>query len=228
MAKSVMEQLLKDGKVHRGMLGVNIQNVTEDTAKALDLKDTEGVIVSNVRSGSAADKAGVKRGDIITAINGEKIEDSNVLRNKIAGTLPGTEIRLSIQRDGQTQELTAKLDEFDNDSNGPANKENDQNGVPEKQSDNGKLGLSLQPLTAQTAKQLGISSDSEGLVVTDVDPSGPAAEAGIARGDVILEVNRQSVNTAEAVRAALDKNNGRPVLLLISRRGQTIYLTVTP
>ena len=86
----------------------------------------------------------------------------------------------------------------------------------------------MQPLTAQTAKQLGIPSDSEGLVVTDVDPSGPAAEAGIARGDVILEVNRQSVNTADAVRSALDKNNGRPVLLLISRRGQTIYLTVTP
>ncbi|HVQ55486.1 MAG TPA: trypsin-like peptidase domain-containing protein, partial [Pyrinomonadaceae bacterium] len=82
MAKSVMEQLLKDGKVHRGMLGVNIQTLTEDTAKALDLKDVSGVIVSNVRSGSGADKAGVKRGDIITAINGERIDDGNVLRNK--------------------------------------------------------------------------------------------------------------------------------------------------
>ena len=215
MAKSVMEQLLKDGKVHRGMLGVNIQNLTDDTAKALDLKDTDGVIVSNVRSGSAADKAGVKRGDIITAINGEKIEDSNVLRNKVAGTLPGTEIKLTVLRDGKTQELSAKLDEFDNnDSNGPANQQNDQNGVPQKQSDNGKLGLSLQPLTAQTAKQLGLSSDSEGLVITDVDPSGPAAEAGIARGDVILEVNRQAVNSTDAVRSALDKKRrttGSPV-----------------
>src|SRR4030095_9305927 len=74
MAKSVLEQLLKDGKVHRGMLGVNIQNITEDTAKALDIKDRAGVLVSNVKSGSAADKAGVKRGDILTAINGEKVD----------------------------------------------------------------------------------------------------------------------------------------------------------
>src|SRR5207237_428310 len=93
MAKSVMEQLLKDGKVHRGMLGIGIQNLTEDTAKALELKETSGILVSNVKSGSAADKAGVRRGDIITAINGEKMEDSNVLRNKVAGTMPGTVIK---------------------------------------------------------------------------------------------------------------------------------------
>src|SRR5205814_9289183 len=112
MAKSVMEQLLKDGKVHRGMLGVNIQNITDDTAKALELKETSGILVSNVRSGSAADKAGIKRGDIITAINGEKMEDSNVLRNKVAGTLPGTEIKLTVVRSGKEQEFTAKLDEY--------------------------------------------------------------------------------------------------------------------
>ncbi len=80
MAKSVMEQLLKDGKVHRGQLGVVIQNITEDLAKSLELKDVKGVIVSDVKAGSAADKAGIKRGDIITAINGEKTEDSNILR----------------------------------------------------------------------------------------------------------------------------------------------------
>ncbi len=103
MAKSVMEQLLKDGKVRRGMLGINIQNITNDTAKALDLKDTAGVLVSNVRSGSAGEKAGLKRGDIITAVNGEKMDDSNVLRNKVAGTLPGTEIKLTVMRDGKSQ-----------------------------------------------------------------------------------------------------------------------------
>ena len=116
MAKSVMEQLLRDGKVHRGMLGINIQNLTDDTAKALELNDTAGVLVSNVKSGSAADKAGVQRGDIITAINGEKTEDSNVLRNKVAGTLPGSEIRLTIMRNGKQEELTATLDEFNNET----------------------------------------------------------------------------------------------------------------
>jgi Do/DeqQ family serine protease len=226
MAKSVMEQLLKDGRVHRGMLGVNIQNITADTAQALDLKETKGVIVSNVKQGSAADKAGVKRGDIITAINGEAIEDGNVLRNKVAGTAPGTEIKLTISRDGNPQELTAVLDEFDTASAGPASQEGDT--TPEKQSPNGKLGLSLQPLTPQAAKQLGIEGEVTGLVVTDIDPDGPAAEAGIARGDVILEINRQAVSSADQVQAALERSGQRPVLLLINRKGQTIYLTVRP
>ncbi|HKX84071.1 MAG TPA: DegQ family serine endoprotease [Pyrinomonadaceae bacterium] len=226
MAKSVMEQLLKDGRVHRGMLGVNIQNITADTAQALDLKENSGVLVSNVKAGSAADKAGVKRGDIITAINGEAIEDGNVLRNKVAGTSPGTEIRLTILRDGNPQELSAVLDEFDTTGTGPA-QPTDPN-TPEKQSPNGKLGLSLQPLTPQAAKQLGIEGDVSGLVVTDVDPAGPASEAGIARGDVILEINRQAVNSTDQVQAALERSGQRPVLLLISRKGQTIYLTVRP
>jgi serine protease Do len=228
MAKTVMEQLLKDGKVHRGMLGVNIQNVTADTAQALDLKDTTGVIVSNVKPGSAADKAGVKRGDVITAINGEKIEDSNVLRNKVAGTAPGTSIKLTVLRDGNPQELTATLEEFESANMNPADQGNDDSNGPQKQAENGKLGLSLQPVTPQVAKQLGLEGDPQGLVVTDLDPAGPAAEAGMARGDVILEINRQAVNSTDQVQAALEKSGTRPVLLLVSRKGQTIFLTVRP
>jgi len=229
MAKTVMEQLLRDGKVHRGMLGVNIQNLTEDTAKAMDLKDTAGVLVSNVKSGSAADKAGLKRGDVITAINGEKIEDTNVLRNKVAGTLPGSEIKLTVVRGGNEMELTATLDEFNVED---AAQNNLQRGGDDNGQNNGgsggKLGLSLQPLTPQTAKQLGVPPDSEGLVVTDVDQSGPAADAGIARGDLLMEVNRKAVRSVDDVRSAIDNAGDKPVLLLISRRGQTIYLTVRP
>ncbi|MGH9819267.1 MAG: Do family serine endopeptidase [Pyrinomonadaceae bacterium] len=228
MAKSVMEQLLKDGKVHRGMLGINIQNISDDTAKALELKDTSGVLVSNVQSGSAADKAGVKRGDIVTAINGEKIEDSNVLRNKVAGTPPGTAIKLTIVRDGNPQEVTATLDEFSGDAKKGPNQQGDDDNAPASGSENGKLGITLQPLTPQVAKQLGISSDTGGLVVTDIDPNGPAAEEGISRGDVILEVNKQQVNSVADVQAALDKSGGKPVLLLVNSRGRTVYLTVRP
>lgn len=225
MAKSVMEQLLKDGRVRRGMLGVNIQNLTDDTAKALDLKDTSGVLVSNVRAGSAGEKAGLKRGDIITAINGEKIEDSNVLRNKIAGTLPGTEIKLTVQRDGNPLELTAVLDEFDVEG-GSANPNQRQNDEQPKPGESGKLGLSLQPLTPESSRQLNIPAGTEGLVVTDVDPAGAAAEAGIARGDVIMEINRQPVKTIESVQSALNSAGDKPVLILISRGGQVVYLTV--
>ena len=229
MAKSVLEQLLKDGRVRRGMLGVNIQNITDDTAAALELKDKAGVLVSNVRAGSAAEKAGVKRGDIITAINGEKIEDSNVLRNKVAGTLPGTEIRLTVSRGGSPQEFTATLEEFDTETAAnPANRNGEKRDDANKEGESGKLGLTLQPVTPQIAKELGLASDSEGLVVGEVDANGVAGEAGITRGDVILEINRQPVNSVDAVQSTLNSAGDRPVLLLISRRGQTIYLTVRP
>jgi len=228
MAKSVMEQLLKDGKVHRGMLGINIQNISEDTAKALELKDTTGVLVSNVQPGSSADKAGVKRGDIVTAINGEKIEDSNILRNKVAGTLPGTSIKLSIVRDGNPMEITATLDEFNVDAKKAENQQDDDENGPSNNTENGKLGLTLQPFTPQVAKQLGLAADSGGLVVMDVDPSGPAADAGISRGDVILEVNKKAVNSVGDIQSAMEKSNGKPVLLLVNSRGRTVYLTVRP
>ena len=228
MAKSVMEQLLRDGRVRRGMLGIGIQNLTEETAEALGLKDTSGVLVSDVRKGSAAEKAGFKRTDIITAINGEKIEDSNVLRNKVAGTLPGTEIRVTVLRDGSPQELTATLDEFELPGNREGDDSQNPGGEGEKQSDTGKLGVTLQPITPQIARQFGIDESTEGMLVTGVDQTGPAVEAGIARGDIIMEINRKTVSSADDVKSALDSAGGKPVLLLISRRGQTIYLTVRP
>lgn len=226
MAKSVMEQLIRDGKVRRGMLGVNIQNLTENIAKSLDLKDVKGVIVSNVKPGGAADKAGVKRGDIITAINGEKVEDGNVLRNKVAGTAPGTEIKLSVYRDGQPQELTAKLDEFE--IQGETSGKGDGQSPEQRERSSGKLGLDLQPLTAADAKKLQLPDGTGGLVVTDVDPNGPAAEEGVTRGDVILEVNRVPVESLQDMQAALEKSGDRPILLALARRGQVTFLTVTP
>ena len=227
MAKSVMEQLLKDGRVRRGMLGVNIQNITAETAQALELKDTSGVLVSNVRPGSAGEKAGLKRGDIIVSVNGDKMDDSNILRNKVAGTLPGSEIKLTVLRDGNQQELTAVLDEYQVEGNANNERNEGNNEGPSAQPQGGKLGLSLQPVTPQVAKQLGIEG-SDGLIVTEVDQAGPAAEAGIARGDVVLEINRQVVKTVDEVQSALDRAGQRPILLLLARRGGTVYITVRP
>lgn len=228
MAKSVMEQLVQNGRVRRGMLGINIQNLTPETAQALDLKETSGVLVSNVKPGSAADKAGVKRGDIVTAINGEKVEDSNVLRNKVAGTMPGNQIKLSVIRDGAPQEFVATLDEFEaENANANTNRQTPQNENGANTPQNGRLGLSLQPLTPEMARQMQLPAETEGLIVTEVDPNGAAAERGVLRGDVIMEINRQAVRTADDVQTALDKAENRPILLLLSRRGQTIYLTLS-
>ncbi len=227
MAKSVMEQLLKDGKVRRGMLGINIQNVTDEIAKALDLKDRSGILVSNVKAGSAGEKAGIKRNDIITAINGEKLEDSNVLRNKVAQTLPGTEIKLTVLRDGKQVELTATLDEFNTDELSKNPNAKGEPGSPGSNDQGGKLGLSLEPVTPAIAKQLGLDSN-DGLVVADIDPNGPAAAAGIARGDVILEMNKRPITSVADVKSVLDGSAGKPILFLITRRGQTIFLTMRP
>ncbi|MBS1796513.1 MAG: PDZ domain-containing protein, partial [Acidobacteria bacterium] len=227
MAKSVLEQLLKDGKVHRGQLGINIQNITEDIAKSLDLKDTKGVIVSNVRKGSAAEKAGLKQDDIITAINGDRIDDGNVLRNKVASTMPGTEIKLTILRDGQEQELTAKLDEFDAEAAKKTNQDDKDN--PDNPSKpTGKLGLDLKPVTPDEARKLQLPEGTGGLLVTDIDPNGAAAAEGVAPGDVILKVNRQPVQTLDEMQSALEKSGDKPILLLIARRGTITYLTVKP
>ena len=150
-----------------------------------------------------------------------------MLRNKVAGTMPGTEIKLTIFRDGSSQDVTATLTEFEFDDQAKPGDGGQDDQQPQQPGGDGKLGLTLQPLTPQTAKQLGLDA-TEGLVVTDVDESGSAADAGIARGDVILEVNRRPVSSVEDLQSALTSAGDRPVLLLVSRRGQTVYLTVKP
>jgi Do/DeqQ family serine protease len=227
MAKGVMEQLVASGRVRRGLLGVGIQDITEDNKEFFNLKDTKGVLISEVKPGSAADKAGFKRDDVVVAINGEAIEDRNILRNKVAGTLPGTEIKVKIVRDGQEQELAVVLGELNSETakNAQPNEGNQETETP---TDSGKLGLNLQPISPQIARQLELPEGTSGVVVTEVDPNGASAKSGIARGDVILTINRQTVNSLDEVQAALDKSGNGKILLLIARRGQTIYLTVRP
>jgi len=224
MSKSVMEQLVANGKVRRGLLGVGIQDVTEDNKEFFNLKDTKGVLISEVKPGSAAEKAGLKRDDVVVAINGEAIEDRNILRNKVAGTLPGTEIKVKIVRDNQEQEILVVLGELNTESG--KNEEREENNKQEKSSEGGKLGLNLQPVTPQILRQLELPTDTTGVVVTELDQSGAAARNGIARGDVILSINRQPVASLDEVQTALDKAGDKPILLLIARRGGTVYLTV--
>ena len=226
MASSVMDQLLANGRVRRGMLGINIQNLTSDLAEGLGLKRTSGVIVSNVLKDSAAAGAGIKRGDIITQINGEEVEDDNFLRNRVAGTQPGTEVTLTIVRDEKEQELKVKLGEFKVEA---ATSSGRSPGDSEKESSNsGKLGFSLQPLTPEIAERLRIPPEVKGLVISQVDPASPAAEKGLMRGDVVMEVNRETVSTLEDARSAIEKSGDRAVLLLVSRRGQTFFISLKP
>ena len=207
MARDVLDQLVKNGKVTRGQLGVVVQPVTEDIAGSLKLNNANGVIVSQVQPGSAAERAGLKRGDVILALNGNLVSDPNSFRNEIAGTPPGRTVTLRIWRDGSEQELRPTLGEFvrEERTSRPTEKSSPERGG----SDSGRLGLAVQPLTPALASQLGIGPDTQGLVVVEVDPFGPAADAGIQRGDVIEQVNQQPVRSVADLRAAVERAGQR-------------------
>jgi len=220
MARNVLDQLVSKGKVARGMLGVGIQQVTSDLAQSMGLKGVRGVLVNSVTSGGPADKAGVKTGDVILQLNGKDIGDSNSFRNEIAGTPPGTEVTLAIQRGSTEQRVRARLGELT-----PENARSTGQGGGD-QGGGGRLGITVAPLTPDLASQLHLPRGTQGVAIQSVDPNGPAAQAGLRAGDVIQQVNRQPVLSPEDIRGLLGKSGDRPPLLLINRGGQTIFVAV--
>ncbi|HJT88539.1 MAG TPA: DegQ family serine endoprotease [Bryobacteraceae bacterium] len=221
MARNVMDQLIGKGKVQRGMLGAGIQNMTSDLAASFGMKQVRGVLVNSVTSGGPAAKAGLKAGDVILELNGKDVNDPNVLRNDIASTAPGTQITLTIFRNGSQQDIHATLGEFTPEA---AKSERQQGGAGGQGSS--RLGITVMPLTPDVARQLGIPANTQGVVIDSVDPMGPAAQAGLQSGDIIQEVNRQKVRSPGDIQNALKASDGRPPLLLVNRGGQTIYVSV--
>jgi Do/DeqQ family serine protease len=223
MARVVMEQLLKTGKVRRGMIGVTIQRVSPDLAASLSLPNNRGALVSSVQPGGPGEVAGIKRGDVITAINDQAIADPNNLRNQVASTAPGTTVNVTFLRDGREQKVTVTLAELP--STAVARSAGEGEGDS---SSSGKFGMSLEPLTPDMASRLGLGSGDQGLLVNRVDPNGSAAEAGIRQGDVIQEVNRQPVRSLSDFTAAVQRSGARPALVLVNRRGNSTFLTLRP
>jgi len=223
MAQNVMEQLRTKGKVTRAQLGVTVQQVTSDLAESLGLKHAGGAIVSSVTAGSAADKAGIKRGDVIESFNGQQVHDFNTLRNRVAEAGPGSTADVTISRDGSEKHLSVKLDEAT-----PSKMARERDAEPGASDDKASLGVAVTPLTPELAERTKASKDAHGLVVEDVNPNGRAADAGIQAGDVIQEVNREPVKSIDDLRAALKKTTDKPTLLLIQRQGSNLFVTVKP
>ncbi|HEX8633231.1 MAG TPA: DegQ family serine endoprotease [Pyrinomonadaceae bacterium] len=228
MARGVMEQLVKGGKVRRGQLGVQIQEVTSDIAASLDLKEVRGVIIGAVTAGSAGERAGLKQGDVITAVGGATVNDVNSLRNRIASAAPGTEVTLTVVRDGREQQVRATLGEFTQAARREGEPGGSEPGAGATGETTGKLGVRVQPITPELARELELQPGAQGVAVADVDPNGPAADAGIQRGDVIVQANRQPIRSSGDLTAAVGRTGTRPALLLVNRRGNTIFLTVRP
>jgi serine protease Do len=203
---------------------VTIQPIDSDLANSLNLPAARGAIITSVTPGGPAERAGIQRGDVVTAINNQTVVDHHSLRNQIAGMTPGSTANVTVVRNGREQNMQVALIELP-DRQRPETEEsssNNGNGTNE------RFGLSLQPLTAEMASRYGLEADDQGLVVTRVDPASNAANAGIRQGDLIQEVNRQPVRSIVGFTTAVRASAGRPALVLIKRRNNVLYLTLRP
>jgi len=206
MAKHVMNELVTNGSVRRAKLGVTIQGITPDMAQAMNLSSTKGALVSSVDAGSPADKAGLKQGDVVTQYNGKDVLDNNQLRNAVGATLPGTTVPLTVLRNGRTETVNVTVGTLEAAKAG-ARRDSGERGSE------GRFGMTLQ-------------STDEGVVVAQLDPNGVAAESQLAEGDVIQKVDGKMVKTPADVKAALDRQDGKPSLLTVEREGRTLFLTL--
>jgi serine protease Do len=219
MAKYVMDEILKNGKVVRGYIGVGIQEVTPDLAKAFNVPAEKGALVGNVRPGSPGAKAGLQQGDVITELNGEPVSGPNNLRLKIATMTPGTNVHLKVDRGGQSRDVGITLGEA------PAGK--GMGSSPGAGAENTPMrGVEVQELTADIRQQLGLNPDTKGVVVTAVPEDSPAAESGLQRGDVIEQVNRQPVNSVSDYQRLVSQAGKQSLVLLVNRGGQTSFIVV--
>ncbi|HEY6240084.1 MAG TPA: PDZ domain-containing protein, partial [Burkholderiales bacterium] len=212
VAMKVKNDLQKYGKVSRGRLGVTIQGVSQDLADSFGLKKAQGALVAAVEAKSPADKAGIKAGDVILAVDGRSIESSIDLPRIIGESRPGTAVSLRIWRQGQTLELRASLAEAPAEKIAKADDDT--------KAKSAKLGLSVRPLNAEERKEIEAEG---GLLVEQVE--GAAARAGVQAGDVILALNNQPVKTVDQLRRLVDRSRGS-VALLIQREGNKIYVPI--
>lgn len=216
VAKELLPQLKTKGKVTRGFLGVLIQKVTPEIAEGFGLEQARGALVANVSKDGPADKAGVQVGDVIVEFDKQQVKDSGDLPLIVARTPVGKTVPMKVLRDKREVQLQVTVGELKEDEAVASTTKNEQ------------LGMAVQEVTPQIAESLGLQK-AEGVVVTDVQGDGAAAEAGIRRGDVILEVDRKSVrNVADFRRALGQVEKGKSVLLLVRRGEGTLFLVLKP
>jgi serine protease Do len=220
IVRNSAESIIKTGTVHHGYLGISMNNVTPENASFFNLPDASGAIISQVTPDSPASRAGLKNGDVLRELNGKKIASSSALQVAVSQIGPGNVIELGILRDGKPQTVKVTVGEFHKDTEVADNGGSDEN-------KRGKLGLGVNDLTPDLRSQLNIPSQINGAAVQSVRPASPADDAGLAPGDVIMEVNRHPVENADkfvsAVHAAPE---GKDILLLVWSHGGTTYRVV--
>jgi serine protease Do len=213
VALQVKDQIVKHGKVQHARLGVQVQDLNQTLAESFGLQRPDGALIAGVAPGSAADKAGLKSGDVIAEVNGEPVLSGGQLSSRIGMAMPGDKVKLKVWRDKSYRDMEVKL--------GSASEDKDQRAAADDEDANGpRLGLALRPLSPAERSQVKLD---HGLVVEDA--SGPAARAGVQPGDVLLAVNGKPVTSVDEVRGLL-KGKPKNVALLIERDGERIFVPV--
>ncbi len=218
MVRSVMESLIKHGKVIRGWLGIYIQDINENLAKAMDLPGTEGALVADVVEDSPAEEAGLQEEDVILELNGKKIPNTADLRNNIASTPPGTEVTLTIFRDGESKKVQVTLGKLEPESPSPK--------VEQKLQD--LFGFSVAPFDQQMAQQYNLDQSLKGVVVTGVEPGSKAARAGLNEGDLVVAVNRKKAENMRQFNELVGElEKGDTVFLRVIRGNRSFFVAFT-
>ena len=218
LAKPLIPQLVTTGGVTRGYLGVSIQSVTPELAKAMKLDERQGALVSEVVSGSPAAKTGIRQGDVIVGFNDEPIKDAHDLPAMVAKTPVGEHVTVTLRRDGKTQKVPVTIGKL------PAEQAT---GEESSQAAPSQWGLQLQDVTPQMARQRGLT-ETTGVMVVGVQPGSPAERAGLQRGDIIREVNRQAVQSVQEVRDAIAKADNQDAIALLVKRNQgSVFVAMT-
>jgi len=213
MARSVMSDLIEKGRVVRGYLGVIIQDLDEGMAKSFGYDGTDGALVSDVAEGGPAEKAGLKPGDIITRFDGERVIGVDRLRLAVADVEPGTKVKVEVFRDGSTKTLNVRIGELPGEPETMAHSSTESSDL--------NLGMTVERLTPELAARLGMDESVSGVVVTGVEPLGPAARAGIRVRDVITEVQGEPVETPRDLRRELRRHDLSEGVRLVVRSGST-------
>ncbi|MEW6571371.1 MAG: DegQ family serine endoprotease [Nitrospirota bacterium] len=217
MAKAVMDSLISKGKVVRGWLGVTVQSLTRELSEQFGLKDERGILVADVSEGGPADKAGIKRGDVITEYMGKKIEEPYQLRNMVANTSPGEEVQLVILRENKEQAKKAVISELPVEIQKPSTAAYD----------NLLKGVNVQDLTVEIYNRLNLPKKLTGVVVTSVSQDSPA-ERVLMAGDVIQEINRQKISSVKDYENVASRiQRGEDILLLIFRGNSSLFITLS-
>ncbi len=227
LVSQVVDSLVKNGKVVRGFLGVSTQDLNAALAESLELPSRRGALVAEVQPDSPAAKAGLKNGDVIVAVNGQKVEDSHRLSFTVGAIAPGTKLDLTVIRDGKEQKLKAVAAAHPNSRRNRAVADGDDGELHAAAGEEGVLnGVAVDDIRPQLRNQLNLPANLKGAVITNVDPESAAAKAGLRPGDVILEINKQPVTSAQEAAEISAKAESKKALVRVWSRGNRAFVVV--